>query len=108
MENKKNVIVHISNISPEVIEALHNKYPDGYQDHIFKVTKPNKDFFYAVTVDTKDTSYLIKVDVRIDTATTEKIDEQLFSNIDSIEPEIKPTDDDEEPKKKKSEDDDLF
>ncbi|MEI6123695.1 MAG: hypothetical protein WCQ95_08705 [Bacteroidota bacterium] len=108
MENKKSVIVHISNVTPEVMDALHNKYPDGYQDHIFKVTKPNKDFFHAVTVDTKDTSYLIKVDVKIDNVSTEKIDEQLFSNIDSLEPDAKATDEVDEQKPKKSKNDDLF
>ena len=108
MENKKNVIVHISNITPEVQEALEEKYPDGFQHHVFKVTKPNKDFFYAITVDTQDTSYLIKVDVKIDTATNDKIDEQLFSQHDNIDADLKPTDEDDEPKKKKSDEDDIF
>ncbi len=75
MEQKKRVIIHINNVTQEVLEAIQQKYPEGYQDRIFKVTKPNGDFFHAITVDTADASYLIKVDVKIDTATDEKIEE---------------------------------
>jgi hypothetical protein len=109
METRKKVIVHINNISPEVMEIVHQKYPEGYMDRVFKVTKPNGDFFYAITVDTNDTSYLIKVDVKIDTITSEKIDEQIFSAVDTIAPEIKPEEEEEEEKKsKKSDEDDDF
>jgi hypothetical protein len=110
MEARKKVIVHINNISPEVMDMVHEKYPEGYQDRIFKVTKPNNDFFYAFTLDTEDTSYLIKVDVKIDTDTSDKIDEQIFSAVEGIGAEIKPEDeedDDKEKSSKKSDDDDF-
>jgi len=99
METRKKVIVHISNLSPEVMEIVHEKYPDGFQDHVFKITKPNNDFFYAFTLDTEDTSYLIKVDVKIDTVTTDKIDEQLFSVVDNIGVDLKPEEEEEDEKK---------
>ena len=110
MKQKKNVIVHFNNITPEVLEALRNKYPDGYQDHVFKVTKPNNDFFYGITVDTEDTSYLIKVDVKIDNATDEKLAEQLFAKDDIPEADIKGTDEDENehPDKAETKGDDDF
>lgn len=110
MEQKKRVIVHISNITPEVMDTIQIKYPDGYQNHIFKVTKPNGDFFHAITVDTKDASYLIKVDVKIDTATDEKIDEQLFAKDDIPDTDAKTPDDDdtEQPDKTPADDDVVF
>ncbi len=110
MKQKKNVIVHFNNITPEVLEAVHIKYPDGYQDHVFKVTKPNNDFFYAITVDTQDTSYLIKIDVKIDNATDEKLAEQLFAKDDIPETDIKATDEDERehPDKAEAKEDDDF
>ena len=109
MENKKRIIVNINNITPDVLEAIQKKYPDGYHDHIFKVTKPSGDFFHAITVDTKDTSYLIKVDVKIDTATDEKIEEQLFAKDDIPEADIKGEEDDtEHPEKSPPEEDDNF
>lgn len=80
---KKKIIVHYNNLSPEVIELLRQKYPDGYQHHTKKITKPNNDFFYAVTLDTDDTSYLIKVDVKIDNITENKLDDAIFANIDN-------------------------
>ncbi len=86
MDKKKRVIIHISNIPCEVLDALREKYPDGYMNHIFKVTKPNNEFFHAVTVDMKDASYLIKVDVKIDNITEDKLDDAIFSSI----PEAKP------------------
>jgi hypothetical protein len=91
--NKKKVIVHINNLAPELLEALKEKYPDGHQHHIFKVTKPNNDFFYAVTLDTKDASYLIKVDVKIDNISENKLDDAIFSGLDVDKPVGKIPDD---------------
>jgi hypothetical protein len=82
MERKK-VIIHYNNLAPEVIEALRTKYPDGYQHHVKKITKPSNDFFYAVALDTEDASYLIKVDVKIDNISENKLDDAIFSGIDS-------------------------
>jgi hypothetical protein len=115
--DKKKVIIHYNNLSAEVLEALREKYPDGHMHHVFKVTKPNNDFFYAVTVDTEDTSYLIKVDVKIDNITEDKLDDAIFSNIDSVKPtgkmgeeeEAAEEDDDENAKGKNDDkDDDIF
>ncbi len=113
MEQKKKVIIHYNNITPDVLEAINKKYPDGFHDHIFKVTKPNGDFFHAITVDTKDASYLVKIDVKIDNVSDEKIDEQLFSKDDIPEADIKPSDVDDEdvneqPSKPPTADDDNF
>ena len=106
-ERKKRVIIHINNLPPDVLEALLRQYPQGYQDHIFKVTKPNNDFFYAVTLDTDDASYLVKVDVKIDNVNDEKLDEQLFSNHDELKSDIKVDEEEAEDEPKKDDDDDL-
>lgn len=116
--DKKKVITHYHNLSAEVLEALREKYPDGHMHHVFKVTKPNNDFFYAVTVDTEDASYLIKVDVKIDNITEDKLDDAIFSNIDSVKPagkmgeeeEAAEEEEDDNPSKEKSEDkdDEIF
>jgi len=115
---KKRVIIHFNNLSPEVLEALKKKYPDGYQNHTFKVTKPNNDFFYAVTVDTEDTSYLIKVDVKIDNISENKLDDAIFTTIDPVKVGSKLPDEDVEddesdsdtpsPEPGKDKDDDVF
>ncbi len=63
---KKKLIVNYKNLGPEVLEAVERKYPDGFENHIFKVSKGANDYFYAFTVDTIDASYLVKVNVEID------------------------------------------
>ncbi|MBP8042917.1 MAG: hypothetical protein KAZ36_13525, partial [Bacteroidales bacterium] len=62
-----------------------------------------------ITVDTKDASYLIKVDVKIDTATDEKIEEQLFAKDDIPDADIKASDEDdtEDAGKMPADDDDI-
>ncbi len=72
MEKKKRVVTSIDKISPEVQNAILKKYPEGYSNHIIKVTKSADDFFYAITVDTDDASYLIKVPVKVDTKPKDK------------------------------------
>jgi hypothetical protein len=117
MDKKKKIIIHINNIPCEVLDALREKYPDGYMNHVFKVTKPNNEFFHAVTVDMPDASYLIKVDVRIDNITEDKLDDAIFSSIngakpagklDEEEPEEEEEEDDSSKSKSDSKDDDLF
>ena len=106
MENqpKKKVIIHINNIPCEVLDALREKYPDGFMHHVFKVIKPSGDFFHAVTVDTEDSSYLIKVDVKIDNVTEDKLDDAIFSGVNGVKPIGKP-DDEDEPEDEEEEDD---
>ncbi len=53
-------------LSPEALEAVNERYPDGWKNHIFKVDKGNGDYFYAITVEDDKFSYLVKVDVKID------------------------------------------
>lgn len=109
MVQRKKVIVHINNVAPEVLDALNEKYPEGYKNHVIKITKPNNDFFHAVPVDLEDVSYLVKIDVKIDNVHQDKLDEQIFSNLESVEPEVKGEDEDDEDEKKskKSSDDDY-
>lgn len=84
---KKKVIIHYNNLPPEVLELIVEQYPDGYKNHVKKITKPNNDFFYAITVDTKEISYLIKVDVKIDNLTEDKLDEALFASAETSKTE---------------------
>jgi hypothetical protein len=74
---KKRIIVSYKNCPEEVIEAIKKKYPNGYNDFVMKVQKPNNDFFYAITVDIADASYLIKVDVKIDNLTEEEFEKEF-------------------------------
>jgi hypothetical protein len=83
---KLNKVVSFQNLTPDLIELLNKKYPDGYQNHVIKVTTPKQDFFYGVTLDTSDTSYLIKVPVKIDT-NPEEFDEKEYVEEENITPD---------------------
>lgn len=78
MNQKKRIVVNYDNLDPEVKMAILKKYPNGYTNHVFKVTLPSNSFFHAITVDTEDASYLVKVKVKLDKA--EKLEEDLFNN----------------------------
>jgi len=76
MVQKKRLVINYKNCSPDVLQAIKEKYPMGYGDAIIKVGKPNGDFFHAITLDFEDISYLVKVDVKIDNLTAEEFEKQ--------------------------------
>jgi hypothetical protein len=84
---KINKVIGIQNLTPELIELLHKKYPDGYTNHVIKVTTPKNDYFYGVTLDTIDTSYLIKVPVKIDNNPDEVDEKDFEEESESITPD---------------------
>jgi hypothetical protein len=82
--NKKRVVTSYKNLSPEILEEVKKKYPNGWNDFVIKVEKPGGDFFYAITLDTSEVSYLIKVDVKIDNRIKgEDEDKDIFGGDDS-------------------------
>ncbi len=81
MSTRKKIVVNYENLSEDVVEAIKKKYPTGYMNHVFKVSLPNNNFFHAITIDTEDTSYLVKVKVKLDKV--DKLEEELFNNIDA-------------------------
>lgn len=83
---KVNKVINFQNLSAEQLDLLHKKYPDGYQNHVIKVTTPKNESFYGVTLDTPEVSYLIKVPVKID-SNPDEIDEKDFSDDENITPD---------------------
>ncbi|HOP03743.1 MAG TPA: hypothetical protein PL017_04120 [Tenuifilaceae bacterium] len=82
---KRKLVVNYKNLTPELIDLVKQKYPNGFLNHVIKVTKPNSEFFHAITLDTEDASYLIKVNVKIDTKPKDDDDEKgFFSDSDDI------------------------
>lgn len=63
---KKHIVASLHNLSPELQEAVREKYPLGFTDAMMRVDKPNGDFFYAVPFDTDEVAYLVKIDVKVD------------------------------------------
>lgn len=75
---KKHIVTSFHNLSPEMQEAVKQKYPLGFTDAMMRVDKPNGDFFYAVPYDTDEVAYLVKIDVKIDDGTPDIDDEKEY------------------------------
>jgi hypothetical protein len=88
MQVEKRVIVSFKNLKPDVLEALKEEYPYGYQENVMKISKGNGEFFYAIQLDYQDTIYLVKVDVKIDNI--EDLEKQYFDTEEVTEEVTEP------------------
>lgn len=84
---KKHIVASLHNLSPELQEAVREKYPLGFTDAMMRVDKPNGDFFYAVPFDTDEVAYLVKIDVKVDDHAQDDDDKDYYDD------EIKGADD---------------
>ena len=78
-KRKKNLIVSYKNLTDDLKELFKEAYPDGYDDHITKFTKPNGEAIFVVPFETDDTAYMVKFDMKIDTL-GEDLDKALFDD----------------------------
>ena len=62
---KKHIVTSFHNLTPELQDAVKEKYPLGFTEAMMRVDKPNGDFFYAVPFDTDEIAYMVKIDVKI-------------------------------------------
>ncbi len=108
-------IASIEKLPDDVLEALQEKYPEGWEGEMRKIKKPNNDFFYAIELEYKDTSYMVKVPFEIDSTDYWEKEEDLSeieASVDkkSIEKELEEEtgddDDEDETKSTEEEDDD--
>ncbi|MEL0643006.1 hypothetical protein V6251_01340 [Olleya sp. Ti.3.14] len=62
----RKVIVDYKKLTPEVLDLLTQKFPDGYGDKdIITFDNHNNETIEAVEVQTKDTIYLVKVSCKL-------------------------------------------
>lgn len=80
-KRKNNLIVSYKNLSDELKEKFKEAYPDGYNDHLQRFTKPNGDVIFVVPFETPETNYMVKFEVIIDTL-GEDLDKALFDDDD--------------------------
>ncbi len=102
---KKHIVTSIHNLTPELQEAVKEKYPLGFTDAMMRVDKPNGDFFYAVPFDTDDVAYLVKIDVRIDDTAQEDDDKDYYDDEIKGADEIQDDESDAQPSHETSDDD---
>ena len=77
---KKHIVTSFHNLTPEMQEAVKEKYPLGFTDSMIRVDKPNGGFFYAVPFDTDDVAYMIKIDVKIDDSAQDDDDKDYYDD----------------------------
>ncbi len=77
-------IISYEKLDLEVKEAMLERYPDGWKNHIQKIAKGDGTYFYAVALDYGEFSYLIKMDVKIDSLSDLEKEEEDDDDIDDI------------------------
>ncbi|MDR0954659.1 MAG: hypothetical protein LBM20_04665 [Rikenellaceae bacterium] len=75
---KKRVAVSYKNLSPELLEEVKKRYPNGWTDHMIRIDKSPTDFFYAIMMETDEANYLIKVDVKVDDGNVEEEEDKEY------------------------------
>jgi len=63
---KTRKVIKFEDLPDEVVEVLDEEYPDGWDDQLRKITKPNGEIFHAFSLETDRISYLVKVQLDID------------------------------------------
>ena len=77
---KKHIVTSFHNLTPELQDAVKEKYPLGFTEAMMRVDKPNGDFFYAVPFDTDEIAYMVKIDVKIDDNAMEEDDKDYYDD----------------------------
>ncbi len=86
----RNVIVDYKKLTPEVLQLLVQKYPDGYGDDDVITFKNHKyETIEAIEVVTADTKYLVKISQRL-TMQMDKFDEEDYNMEEMGDPDALP------------------
>lgn len=94
---KKRLVASLTNLAPELQEAVKAAYPLGYTDYMMRIDKPNGDFFFAVPFETEEISYLVKIDVKIDDISGDEDDKDYYDDDLKGADELANDDSDDEP-----------
>jgi hypothetical protein len=90
METMRNVIVDYKKLTPEVLQMLVQRYPDGYGDDDIITFKNHKyETIEAIEVITADTKYLVKVSKRL-SMQMDAFDEDDYNDAEMVDPDALP------------------
>jgi len=89
-------IISFDKLDTEVLNAVNEKYPNGWRNHVKKIDKGDGSFFHAITIDYGDFSYLVKVNVKIDTLSDLEKEEKKLNFEEAPEKEVEVEFNDEE------------
>ncbi|MEJ2006064.1 MAG: hypothetical protein P8X57_14130 [Cyclobacteriaceae bacterium] len=55
------VIKSLEKLTPELKKLFRKEYPDGFEDHIMRITNQKNEPIFVVPLNTDDANYLIKI-----------------------------------------------
>jgi len=55
------VIKSLEKLSPELKKLFRKEYPDGFEEHIMRITNHKNEPIFVVPLNTDDANYLIKI-----------------------------------------------
>ena len=61
--SKKKVIKSLENLTGDLLELVHNQYPNGYEANITRITNAKREPIFVFPLETEDATYLVKVPV---------------------------------------------
>lgn len=64
--DKKRIIVDYKNVTNEILDALNNAYPNGYEGKVIKFKNAKGETISAVPVETADSNYLVKISAQLE------------------------------------------
>jgi hypothetical protein len=80
--SKKKIIKSLENLSGELVELIHQQYPNGYQASISRITNAKKEPIFVFPLDTEDAIYLIKVPVTKNSSGEYDVDSKEEDDLD--------------------------
>ena len=83
--SKKKIIKSLENLSGDLLEMIHQQYPNGYQASISRITNAKKEPIFVFPLDTEDVTYLIKVPVTKNSSGEYDVDSKEEEDLDKGE-----------------------
>lgn len=80
--SKKKIIKSLENLSGDLLELIHQQYPNGYQASISRITNAKKEPIFVFPLDTEDVTYLIKVPVTKNSSGEYDVDSKEEEDLD--------------------------
>jgi hypothetical protein len=77
----RKIIVDYKNVPDEVLKALSDKYPHGYNKGIIKFTNAKKELVSAVPIELGEYSYLVKVSTQLQKMVNDYDEDELFPDV---------------------------
>ncbi|HNF48867.1 MAG TPA: hypothetical protein PLF48_05765, partial [Chitinophagales bacterium] len=78
---KRKVIVDYKNVPDEVLRALYEKYPHGYNKAIIRFMNAKKEMVSAVPIELEDVSYLVKVSTQLQKMVDDYDEDEMFTEV---------------------------